>query len=108
MKSLVKKSTTSIKQYGWRDVQELFDYWQSVMGTKIYDKNRMQYYAALRLIKKSDGVDNVKMLINGVKMTIGDRYAPHIGSFIQLEQKVNELIDWGRRRKAEQESNTVF
>lgn len=96
------------KAEGWRDAKELFDYWEKVMGVKMYDSKKVQYYAAIRLATKSGGVDNVKMLINGVKMSIGDKYAPHISNFTQLEQKANELIDWGRRKKAEQENNTIF
>lgn len=88
--SIYKAKTPSV------EIDELFDYWQRAIGFAITGQKQKNRYAASNLIK-SHGLENVKRLVDGVAKANNDRFAPRIADFVQLQQKQNELINWGKK-----------
>lgn len=84
--------------YGNSDVNDLFSYWLSVTGLPIQSKVKLQRQACSSLIKQWQ-VEGVKRLVDGVVLSLGDQYAPRIGSFIDLRNKQNDLLIWGRKKE---------
>ncbi len=77
------------------DIDEMFTYWQEVIGVELLGAKTKNRYACSNLLK-SRGKDGLKKLIEGVAKSHEDRYAPRIADFVQLQQKQNDLITWGR------------
>lgn len=92
-----EKVSSEKKRYGKPEINELFDFWESTVGYKIEGKVTANRRAASTLLKKH-GKSDLERLIQGVALSHEDRYGPRISDFSQLQQKVNELIAWGRRQ----------
>lgn len=80
-----------------KDVNDLFDYWEDRVGYRIQSKVIANRRAASNLAKKF-GVDEAKRLVDGVALSHADKFAPRIADFSQLQQKLSDLIAWGKRR----------
>lgn len=78
------------------DINEMFDYWTQTVGFEIKGQAQKNRYACSNLLK-TYGVDNLKKLVDGVARASQDRYAPRIADFTQLQQKQNDLINWGKK-----------
>lgn len=78
------------------EINELFDYWQEAIGYEIVGQKQKNRYACSNLIR-SRGIENVKRLVDGVAKANQDRFAPRIADFVQLQQKQNELLTWGKK-----------
>lgn len=83
--------------YGKPEINELFDYWAMSCQFNIETRVANNRRAASNLLKKY-GADGVKRLIDGVALTHSDTYAPTIGDFCELQQKLPSLIVWGRKK----------
>lgn len=79
------------------EIDGLFAYWQEVTGLEIVSRRQANRNAASNLIKKHTA-DGVRRLVQGVALAHGDRYAPRIADFTQLQAKQNELILWGKQQ----------
>lgn len=79
------------------DINAAFEYWQEQTGFTITAKYKANRRAASNLINKHT-LDGVKKFINGVALAQEDEYAPRIGDFCALQQKLNDLMVWGKQR----------
>lgn len=98
--SNVPKGTLAEKppeKFGKPEINILFDYWEQKIGMPISSRQTQNRRAANNLLKKH-GEDKTKQLIDGVALTLDDRYAPRICDFYDLQNKLNELLIWGRKR----------
>lgn len=84
------------KAYGKPEINEMFEYWSTNLGFEITSKQKLNRNACNNLIKKH-GVDTVKRLVDGVAVAQGDKYAPTIGDFVDLQSKLNILLAWGKK-----------
>lgn len=92
------------QQYGNDDINEVFKYWQQVVGYEISGQVQSNRRACYNLIRKYT-LSGVKQLIDGVAMTQGDKYAPRIANIAQLQAKQNDLMAWGKTRMAQSQQN---
>jgi len=111
-----KSTTSNIRQYndntnnnttnvvllakadvGKPEINELFDYWENIVGYKIQSKVKQNRFACSNLIKKYT-FERTKKLIDGVALVQQDRYGPGINDFIDLQAKTNALIAWGKKK----------
>lgn len=90
------------KEYGNSEINELFKYWEEVVGYGITSKRQANRNACSNLMKKHTA-EGVRKLIVGVSFAQSDRYAPRIADFISLQSKMNELILWGKKSHTKQE-----
>lgn len=89
--------------YGRPDINDLLDYWHTVIGYPITSKVTANRRAITNLIKKHQ-VAGVRKLIDGVALAQNDTYAPRVSDFCDLQSKLNQLIAWGQKyRHAKQE-----
>lgn len=88
--SMVKAKTPSV------EINELLEYWETTVGFAITGQKQKNRYACSNLIK-SHGLEKAMRLVDGVAQAGADRYAPRIADFVQLQQKQNELIAWGKK-----------
>lgn len=86
-----------LPSYGKPEINELFEFWAQEVGYNIESRVKQNRAAASNLLKKH-GKDKLHQLIRGVALTQSDQYAPHIADFAQLQQKVNDLLVWGRKK----------
>ena len=84
-------------RYGSPIINQAFDFWAEEVGYNIESRVKANRAAASNLIKKH-GPEKVQQLIRGVAMTHSDQYAPRIADFCQLQQKLPDLLSWGRRK----------
>lgn len=82
---------------GKPEINEIFEYWSENIGYNIDSDVKSNRFAANNLIKKH-GIDNVKKLINAVKASHDDTYAPRIANFVQLQKKMPDLLLWIKKR----------
>lgn len=83
--------------YGSPDINEILIYWETVVGTPIMGQIKANRYAANNLIKKY-GLAAVKQLVDAVARSKTDQYAPRISDFIALQRRLNDLVEWARRK----------
>lgn len=88
-----------------KEINEIFEYWEEIVGQKINSNIKSNRFAASNLLKKF-GEAKLKQLIVGVSKSHFDRYAPRISDFRSLQSKVDELITWGRRTAVDRKSKT--
>jgi DNA-binding transcriptional regulator YhcF (GntR family) len=84
------------EEYGKPLINEMFKYWEQSTGLNIESKTRANRLACNNLLKKY-GEEKLKRLIDGAAFAQTDRYAPSIADFTQLQQKLNELLLWGKK-----------
>lgn len=89
---------TPIK-YGNEDINEMFDYWEKTVGYAITSKRQANRNACNNMIKKH-GIKQLQKLVHGVALSHGDKYAPRISDYIELQNKLNQFIAWGRSKTA--------
>lgn len=85
------------QEYGNKEVNDLFKYWEEVVGYPITSNKQKNRNACMNLIK-SRGFEATKTLVNSVAYTHTERFAPSISDFYSLQSKMNELIAWGKRK----------
>lgn len=89
------------ESFGKPEINDLFDYWAQEVGYNIESRVKQNRAAASNLVKKH-GKAKLQQLIRGVALTHSDQYAPRISDFSQLQQKVNELMVWGKQKHGTQ------
>lgn len=94
----VIKPTDTKPTYGKPEINELFDYWESVVGYRIGSNVKQNRFAVANLLKKHSA-DDMKTLVRAVATAQRDRYAPRIEDFVALQSKMNKLIVWIRQQK---------
>lgn len=87
----------SKKTYGNKDINELFDYWQSRVGIAP-SKNQANRNACSTLIRQR-GMNGAKKIVDAVHhaLTSQDKYAPRVSSFTDLYGaygKLSKLDAW--------------
>jgi len=88
----------SIAKTPSKDINEMFDSWEQIVGYKIDSQAKANRYACSNLLKKH-GRDGVLALIRGVAASLEDSFAPRISDFSSLQYKQNELVAWGKRKQ---------
>lgn len=99
-KSVVKKSGLNVK------IAAVFNHWEKVMGVKM-KSSKLNGIACRRLIDFCNGDENqVCRVIDAIPKMVRDegQYAVRISDFVDLEKKWNKVIDWGRRKAIERQS----
>ena len=84
--------------YGKPEINEMFDYWEQIIGYKITSRKQANRNACNNLIKKHTA-EKVQRLIQGVAQSQADPYAPTIADFEDLQSKYNKLILWGKKQQ---------
>lgn len=107
-----KQITTNVvgetpQVFGKPEINELFDYWLEMTGNPITAQQTANRRAASNLLKKH-GRDAVRKMIGGVAYSHGQRYAPSIANFSQLQSKWDELIVWGKRQKSDNGKGKIY
>lgn len=85
------------KEYGNPDINEMFSYWQEMIGYPITAKRQKNRQSCSNLLKTYKKV-GVKKLINTVAAAHHDKYAPGISDFIELQANLNRLSQWAKRQ----------
>lgn len=88
-----------LPSYGKPEINELFEYWAQQCQYNIETRVANNRRAASNLYKKY-GTEKMHRLIEGVSMAQNDRFAPTIGDFCELQQKLPSLIVWGKKKMA--------
>ena len=96
------KDNVIIKKTPNPDINELFAYWHEIIGYEITSRKQANRNACKNLIARHT-VDGVKRLTEGVRQAQGDKYAPRIADFCDLQSKLNQLIVWGKSKAIVQE-----
>jgi hypothetical protein len=91
---------------GSSEINEIFDFWEEQVGYKIESRVKANRFACSNLLKKH-GRDKLKQLIKGVALAQNNQYAPRISDFSQLQQKLNDLMVWGKQRHSEEQEATL-
>lgn len=89
----IRNSTT---YYGKPEINEMFDYWSTNTGIEISARIKPNRNACNNLLKKH-GADTLKRLVDGVVIAQNEKYAPAISDFVDLQQKLNALLVWGKK-----------
>lgn len=89
--------TASNKEFGDSQINEVFAYWEKVVGVAISSRHKQNRIAAHNLIRKHS-VDGTHRLIDGVALAHQDRFAPRIADFCDLQTKLTQLLVWGRNQ----------
>ena len=79
------------------DINDMFSLWNDVVGYEIVSNKQKNRYACNNLLKKH-GKDKLTQLLNGVRLSQSDKYAPRISDFVSLQSKLSELLAWGNRQ----------
>lgn len=98
----VRNNTTNVvlgetPKFGNEQINEMFAYWQERVGYGIEANKQKNRYATNNLLKKY-GVEKTKQLVDGVALAHGEKYAPKISDFVQLQSDLNRLLQWGKNR----------
>lgn len=78
-------------------INEMFSYWETQVGYEIASRMQANRRACFNLLRKH-GEENLRKLIGGVALASGDKYAPSISDFADLQAKYNALILWGKKQ----------
>lgn len=78
-------------------IEAMLDYWKSEVGMEVDTVSNRRAIAAI-LRQKAMSEIKLKQLVDGVVLSIDDKYAPRISDFVSLKRKMNDLIIWGRKR----------
>lgn len=79
------------------EVSELIDCWNETMGAKL-NVNGINIGAIANLRKKFS-VEEIKSVIKALPQMMSMDYEPRVSDFVDLYQKWNKVMDWGRRMK---------
>lgn len=79
------------------EINEMFSYWNEILGYEISSKKQANRYACSNLLKKY-GAAGVKQLIMAVSSAQSDQYAPRVSDFSSLQSKLNELVAWAKKK----------
>ena len=97
-KSIDGNEPSEKKQYGNKDVNELFKYWEGKTGIKP-SSNKTNRNACYTLIRQRGGLDGAKHVVDNIHKALisQDRFAPRISSFSELYGaygKLSKLDAW--------------
>lgn len=91
-----KINTTNVV-FGKPEINDIFTYWAEATEMPISVRVKANRMAANNLIRKH-GEEGVRRLIRGVVLAQGDKYAPRIADFSDLQAKYPQLILWGKKQ----------
>lgn len=95
------KGETPVK-FGNPDINELFEYWQEIIGYEITSRRQANRNACKNLVARHTLI-GTKKLVEGVRQAQDDKYAPRIADFCDLQSKLNQLLVWGKSKQTIQE-----
>lgn len=95
-KELRNSTNVLLAKPGNEEINKMFDYWENRLGYPITSKTTLNRRAAYNLHRKYK--DDVYKLIDGVAMAQGEKFAPQISDFSELQSKLNNLLAWGKKR----------
>lgn len=106
VKSVTNVTGETPEQFGKSEINDLFVYWNSIVGYSISSKVQANRNACNNLLKKY-GSKGVEQLINAVKAAQDDRYAPRISDFVTLQSKLNDLLLWAKKKSTKEVKGTI-
>lgn len=92
----INSTNVLLAKPGNEEINKMFDYWQGKVGYPITSKTTLNRRAAYNLQRKYK--DDVYKLIDGVALAQGEKFAPQISDFSELQSKLNNLLAWGKKR----------
>lgn len=92
----INSTNVLLAKPGNEEINKMFDYWQDKVGYPITSKTTLNRRAAYNLQRKYK--DDVYKLIDGVALAQGEKFAPQISDFSELQSKLNNLLAWGKKR----------
>ena len=93
----IVSNDTMVQTFGKPEINDLFNYWESIVGYPITSQAQKNRNACNNLLRKYSST-GVKQLIDGVDLASKDEYAPRIADFVELQTKLNTLLSWGKKR----------
>ena len=81
-------------------VGEMIDFWNKTMGGKLRSSD-LNAYAIKRLLKLCGGdAEQLKRVVSALPTMVKEegRYAPRVCDYVELEQKWNKVMAWGRQK----------
>jgi len=81
-------------------VGEMIDFWNETMGGKLRSSD-LNAYAIKRLLKLCGGdAEQLKRVVSALPLMVKEegRYAPRVCDYVELEQKWNKVMAWGRAK----------
>ena len=94
-----KAEPDSKPSYGNSDINGMFDYWQTQVGTPIISREKSNRRACYNLLRnKRIGEEKLRHAVEFVGEIKEDRFAPRISDFVDLQSKFNALCDYKNRR----------
>jgi hypothetical protein len=81
-----------------QQINELFKYWLDITGISISSKLIANRRACNNLLKKH-GFEVMQKIIRGVASAHEDKFAPRISDFVELQEKLNKLMLWGKQQQ---------
>ena len=85
--------------YGNSTINDMFDYWQTQVGTPIISREKSNRRACYNLLRnKHIGEEKLRHAVEFVGEIKEDRFAPRISDFVDLQNKFNALCDYKNRR----------
>jgi len=99
-----KEEPDSKPSYGNSDINGMFDYWQTHVGTPIISREKSNRRACYNLLRnKHIGEEKLRHAVEFVGKIKEDRFAPRISDFVDLQGKFNELCAYKTKYQAQQD-----
>ena len=90
--------------YGNSDINGMFDFWQTQVGTPIISREKSNRRACYNLLRnKHIGEEKLRHAVEFVGKIKEDRFAPRISDFVDLQGKFNELCAYKTKYQAQQD-----
>lgn len=86
------------------DINEMFEYWASIVGYEISGRRQANRNACNNLLKKYKK-EGLTKLINTVAVAQREEFAPKVSDFAELQEKINKLVSWGKRSSKPETDN---
>lgn len=94
------QKTEQKQEYGNPAINALFDAWQNSLGVPITSKVTKNRYSAQRLLKRYGEENLIKLIALAGKASTA-QYAPQIANFMDLEEKMPNLLLWAKKKAAQ-------
>lgn len=87
------------KTYGNENINSMFDFWREKTGQAIISREKLNRRACYNLLRnKRIGEEKLRRAIEFIGETAGDRFAPRVSDFVDLQAKFNALCAYKNRR----------
>lgn len=77
-------------------INQFLQVWEAGIGMNVDSVSNRKAIAAMLRVHSDD---QLMKLVEGVKLSLDDKFAPRISDFVSLKRKKNDLLIWGRKRQ---------